>query len=251
MSEPPWIALLVAASVSIIAALFSFPYRYLRCWIDWSGIWGMIWIFGYFIVAGVGGLIGWLVGWLAGVQPTPVEAVNGLIYGAAGALAIGAQVKGRPSKETGDLRDVKSLLIRLLEYIENALDELTCDKAAQWLRTKTSRELVIAAWQIEARVMNEKMTTGAKKVILDRIVPAMEAIFDDKLEESDRGRRQEQLMDFCVRYYVSEHLGKPTLSVSGDAITPKRRQTAKDRRPATPGSPRRRVPRTSEASVSD
>lgn len=227
MDQPPWEAFPVAASISIFAATLSFPYKYIRCWSSWSGFWGVIWMIGYLLIAGIaGGGIGWLLGWLTNFQPTSIVWLNGFFYGAAGALAIGAQVKGQPKslKGAGELRDVQSLLLRMLSRIEQSLDELTYQRAKSWLKSqKSSREIALAVGEIKAYIEHEESLKNRRRVLLDSlIVPTLEALAG-ATEVSKANEYQGQLIEFSARFYVNQHLPKPKL-VMPTAIRPRTRK---------------------------
>ena len=215
MAQPPWEALPVAASISILAAALSFPYKYVRCWSTWSGAWGILWMIGYLLLAGIaGGGIGWIFGWVTSFEPTPNVWINGIFYGAAGALAIGAQVKGQPKslKDASDIRDVQSLLLRMLSRIEQTLDELTYQRAKGWLKgQKSSREIALAVRDIKAYIKNEESLKSRRKVLLDSLItPTLEALVN-ATDVSEINEHQGQLIEFCSRFYVEQHMPKPNL----------------------------------------
>lgn len=227
---PPWEALPIAALISILAAALSFPYKYIRCWTSWSGAWGFLWMFGYLLVAGAfGGGFGWLLGWLTNFQPTPNVWINGIFYGAAGALAIGAQVKGQPksSKGPGELRDVQSLLLRMLSRIEQTLDELTRECAKTWLKgQKSSREIALAASDIKAYILNEESLKAQRNKLLESLTSALESLAN-ATKESEIHEHQGKLIEFSSRFYVQQHIPKPKLVMpAGVRARPPRKEKA-------------------------
>jgi hypothetical protein len=174
----------------------------------------------YLLVAGaLGGGFGWLLGWLTNFQPTPNIWINGIFYGAAGALVVGAQVKGQPksSRRPGELRDVHSLLLRMLTRIEQTLDELTYERAKTWLKgQESSRELALAASDIKAYIQHEESLKARRKGLLELLTPTLESLVS-ATKESEIREHQGQLIEFSSRFYVQQHIPKPKLVMPGGA----------------------------------
>jgi hypothetical protein len=96
-------SLFTAIVTATVFALFGLPYKYYQCWFSFSRVGTVTGTVMYLSLAGgVGGLLGWLGAYLAHAQPTPNLALNGLLYGAAGTLALRAEFRTR-SKETAPI----------------------------------------------------------------------------------------------------------------------------------------------------
>src|SRR3954468_20477914 len=96
-------SLFTAIVTATVFALFGLPYKYYQCWFSFSWVGTVTGTVMYLSLAGgVGGLLGWLGAYLAHAQPTPNLALNGLLYGAAGTLALRAEFRTR-SKETAPI----------------------------------------------------------------------------------------------------------------------------------------------------
>src|SRR3712207_2157659 len=96
-------SLFTAIVTASVFALFGFPFRYYQCWFSFSRLGTVTGTLVYLgLAGGVGGLLGWLAAYLTHARPTPDPALNGLLYGATGALVLRAEFRTR-SKETGTI----------------------------------------------------------------------------------------------------------------------------------------------------
>lgn len=215
-TQPPDVSslpLLTAVPTAIVFAVFGFPFRYYRCWFSWNA-WGTL--FGitlYFLVAGGGGLLGWIFATLSGAHPTSSQLLNGLLYGFAGSLALRAEFGTRPQNAPEDqVYDPKSLLTKSVDWTVESLDDMIHRCAERWLRSLDDDPLILTAYQVHADVASKppgKLSDKAKAQTQARLVELMEKLAK-RPKKLERSEALAHLVDFCARYYKSEHLAKPT-----------------------------------------
>ena len=202
-------SLFTAMMTATVFALFGFPFRYYQCWFSFSRLGTVTGTVVYLSLAGgVGGLLGWLAAYLTRAQPTPNPALNGLLYGSVGALALRAEFRTR-SKETASIadqmRDARSALAKSVNWTAELLDEITYRKAEAWLLSLPDDRLNSEAWRIQAHIANQparSVTDKAKTEMFEKLVPAMEKLNDPAERKAGRAH----LVTFCAAYSSSEHL---------------------------------------------
>jgi hypothetical protein len=202
-------SLFTAIVTATVFALFGFPFRYYQCWFSFSRLGTVTGMLIYLSLAGgVGGLLGWLTAYFSHARPTPDPALNGLLYGVIGALALRAEFRTR-SKETTpiaeQIRDARSALAKSINWTAELLDETTYRKAELWLLSLPDDRLNCEAWRIQAHIANQparSVTDKVKTEMFQKLVPAMEKLNDPA--ENKAGRAH--LVTFCAAYYRSEHL---------------------------------------------
>lgn len=202
-------SLFTAIVTATVFALFGLPYKYYQCWFSFSWVGTVTGTVMYLSLSGaVGGLLGWLGGYLIQAQPTPNLALNGLLYGAAGTLALRAEFRTR-SKETApiadQMRDARSALAKSVNWTTELLDETTYRKAEAWLLSLPDDRLNCEAWRIQAHIANQParlVTDKAKTEMFEKLVPAMEKLNDPAEKRAGRAH----LVTFCAAYYRNEHL---------------------------------------------
>lgn len=223
------VSLLTAILTATMFAIFGFPFRYYQCWFSWGPGMTITGIAMYFFLAGAGGgFLGWGVATISRAQPTPNQLLNGVLYGLGGALALRADFGARPKRlPTDHLGGAKSILTASINWTAESLDEITRRRADARLRSLDQDLVIFEAYRIYADVANQpprKLTDKAKTEILKKLVETME-----ELAESPKKDKQMQaralLIDFCGRYYGSEHFPKPLLSKPSS--TRRRRNAAK------------------------
>ena len=126
----------------IVAGIFGFPFRYYQCWYSWSQLGTPLGIALYLTLAGAGGgFLGWGAAQLGGARPTSNPALNGILYGVGGALALRADFRSRPrSGAQNELRDTASILSTSMTWAANLLDDVAYRRASsgsEHCRTKT------------------------------------------------------------------------------------------------------------------
>ncbi len=205
-------SLATAVVVATFFAIFGFPYVYYRCWYSWGRLGTVLGLALYLLLAGGGGgLTGWAVGRLANAAPTSSAAVNGALYGVAGALAVRADFRTRRTKAPEQLRDVVSILGLSLDWTTALLDERTRQRALVWFTELNKDELQQGSFRIRAHLLNRQVSDKLKKESLARFVGALEQLQSEKGEESEEGRAL--LATFSADYCVAEHLPRDLFTV--------------------------------------
>jgi hypothetical protein len=215
-------SLLMAIVTATVFALFGFPFRYYQCWFSFSRVGTVTGTILYLALAGgVGGLLGWLAAYLGHAQPTPNAALNGLLYGVAGALALRAEFRIRAKEHgplTDQLKDARSALTKAINWTAELLDDTTYSKAETWLLSLPDDRLNSEAWRIQAHIANQPtrhVTDKVKNEMFAKLVPAMEKL--NIPAENKAGRAH--LVTFCATYYRNEHLPRtPRMTASRDRV---------------------------------
>ena len=89
------VAILTAATF----ALFGYPLSYYMCWFSWSKVASVLIYMVYLgLAGGGGGFIGWLAAEASHAKPTQLDWLNGILFGAAGALALRADFSQQPAQ---------------------------------------------------------------------------------------------------------------------------------------------------------
>jgi len=174
-------------------------------------------VFGYFVLAGGGGgLLGWLVAVLSKAQPTTSLAVNGVLYGAGGALALRADFRPRQHQATpADAAVAASLLARGLVWTENALDEMSRRGAQAWLQDLDDDALIEEAYSVSAHIAQRRsVPQRTREASLSLLVPAMEKV---RQGGGARVEGRAHLVTFCASYLIAEHLAKRPASTRARA----------------------------------
>jgi hypothetical protein len=215
-------SLLTAILTATVFALFGFPFRYYQCWFSFSRVGTLTGTAMYLSLAGgVGGMLGWLGAYLTHAQPTPNLALNGLLYGAGGAVALRAEFRTRSKEDApiaDQMRDARSALAKSVNWTAELLDETTYRKAEAWLLSLPDDRLNGEAWRIQAHIANQparSVTDKVKTEMFEKLVPAMEKL--NNPTENKAGRAH--LVTFCAAYYRNEHLPRtPQKARAGDRV---------------------------------
>src|SRR3954447_17805979 len=137
-------SLLTAIVTATAFAVFEFPFRHYQCWFSFSKPGTAAGSAVYLAVAGAGGgVLGWGAAALSGATPTPNAAVNGLLYGVAGALALRADfaAKPRPDAAPDQTGPARSVLRTSITWTAALLDDMTYRRAEGWLISLTDVDL--------------------------------------------------------------------------------------------------------------
>jgi hypothetical protein len=215
-------SLLTAIVTSTVFALFGFPFRYYQCWFSFSRVGTVTGTAMYLALAGgVGGLLGWFAAYLAHAEPTPNAALNGLLYGVTGALALRAEFRTRPKgggPVDDQLKDARSALTKGINWTAELLDDTTYRRAEAWLLGLPDDQLNSEAWRVQAHIAQQPPQAVSDKVKTDmfaKLVPAMEKL--NIPAEKKAGRAY--LVTFCAAYYRNEHLPRtPHVVASTDRV---------------------------------
>jgi hypothetical protein len=222
------VSLLTAILTALIFAAFGFPFRYYQGWSSWGGGRSLLASLAYFALAGGGGgLLGWGLAEISHAKPTANVALNGFLFGTAGALTLRADFTPRrtPQAKTDrtDMRNAASILAFGLQWTGTALDEITRRAMDTWLNGLTDDALLKQAHDIRAQLIQDRRTPASAKTTLNElIVPAMEKVRstgDERLE----GRAH--LVTFCGNYLLREHNPKPRMKSDYAVAEPNRKIT--------------------------
>lgn len=198
-----------AIVIATVFAIFSLPFRHYLCWYSWSRPGAIVGVTLYLILAGGGGgVLGWGAARLGHASPTSSAAVNGLFYGAAGAVALRADF--RVGRQSTQLKEAVTLLGVSLQWTKSFLDEVTLRRAQHWFMSLTTDQLRQQSWQIQGHIATRQLGDRAKKELFARFVPAAELMAEADLPKQAEGRAL--LATFCAGYCVGEHVAKPISS---------------------------------------
>ena len=212
-------SLLTAIITASVFALFGFPFRYYQCWFSYSKIGTTFGTLLYLAMAGGGGgLLGWSVAFTSQARPTASDALNGLLYGVAGAVALRADFRVRPKGSPPapeQFKDARSLLTTSINWTADQLDDITYRKAEMWLTGLSNQQLVNEALRVQAHIVDQParaVSDKAKNEMLGKLVPAMEKLANPP----ERSAGRAHLITFCASYYRKEHLPRtPHTAASG------------------------------------
>ncbi|GAB1689486.1 hypothetical protein KRM28CT15_12890 [Krasilnikovia sp. M28-CT-15] len=206
------VSLAVAIAVAAVFAVFGFPFRFYQCWFSWSRIGAPAGVLLYMALAGGGGGgIGWLTAYLANVPPSTAPVIDGLFYGAAGALAVRADFRSGPGVSRGpqEIRGAASLLGKGIEWTTGLLDEVTWRRVKYWLDDRTDDQLLVVAFDIVHEIKADSAVPApAKKVIGKEAVDAMQALHE-AADDVKRAEGRSRLAHFCRSQIVSQHITRP------------------------------------------
>ncbi|MDQ4032325.1 MAG: hypothetical protein M3332_08680 [Actinomycetota bacterium] len=214
-------SLFVAIIVAGVFSVFGFPFRYYQCWYSWSHLGTPLGIAVYLALAGAGGgFLGWGAAQLGGAQPTPNPALNGILYGIGGALALRADFRSRPRRNRvpNELRDTASILSTSMTWAANLLDDVAYRRALEWYGALSDRDLMKEARRICAHITTQPariIPDKAKKGLLGEFVPAMESLTKSMTRDDGRAR----LSTFCAKYCIEEHMPKIRQELNARPVT--------------------------------
>jgi hypothetical protein len=215
-------SLLTAILTATVFALFGFPFRYYQCWFSFSRVGTVAGTVIYLALAGgVGGLLGWFPWYVSKAHFTQSAALNGLLYGVGGALALRAEFRTRPKgagRVDDQLKDARSALTKGINWTAELLDDIAYRRAEAWLLSLPDDRLNSEAWRIQAHIAHQPPQAVSDKVkteMFAKLVPAMEKI--NIPAEKKAGRAY--LVTFCAAYYRNEHLPRtPDKTASTDRV---------------------------------
>jgi len=219
-------SLLIAIATAGVFAVFGLPYRHYQCWFSFSKLGTVAGTLLYLLLAGGGGgALGWGLATLANADPTTNMALNGVLYGITGALAVRADFAAGPRPDTArkdQLSDARSALSLSIKWTTSLLDEVAARRAEAWLIGMSDDQLSEEAFRVQANISRQPDTTDkVKKELSGMLVVNMEQLVDDNTRAAARA----QLINFCASYYMERHLAKtPRAAVRRRA--PRRRRAA-------------------------
>lgn len=209
-------SLLAAAITAALFATFGFPFRYYQCWSSWGGWRAWVLALGYFVIVGLGsGFLGWLFAQLTHAQPTDILVVNGVLYGAAGALAVRADFQSHhrsaspfPATAGGYHRATSSVLALSVKWLESALDDVAEQRIKSWHQELDDEALINQAYDIYMQTKQRKDTPAlARKTALKLLVEAIE-LLRSSIEQTRLEGRWE-LITYGTKYTINEHEPRP------------------------------------------
>jgi hypothetical protein len=106
------------------------------------------------------------------------------------------------------------MLTKSINWTAESLDDVTRRCADRWLRGLDDDALILEAYRVHADVANQpprKLSDKAKAETQSRLVELMEKLAQ-RPENLERSATVAHLIDFCARYYKSEHLARPPVS---------------------------------------
>jgi hypothetical protein len=223
------LSLIVAIIIACVFSVFGFPFRYYQCWYSWSRLGTPLGIALYLtLAAGGGGFLGWGAAQLGGAQPTSNPALNGILYGIGGALALRADFRSRPRRSgaPNELRDTASILSTSMTWAANLLDDVSYRRASEWFGALLDADLMKEAHRISAHITTQPariVSDKTKKALLGELVPAMESLTEPRNRDDGRAR----LFTFCAKYCIEEHISKIPRKPDAPPETPQRRRLIK------------------------
>jgi hypothetical protein len=212
------VTLTVAILTAAGCAIFGFPFRFYQCWFSWSRWGANAGITIYLLLAGGGGgMIGWLAALGAHASPSSQPAVDGILYGFGGALAVRADFRAQRQHAPRQIREAASALGKGIEWVTGLLDEVTQRKAKSWLKTLNDDQLLAVAvdiiQEIDARPSSE-IPAPTKKVMLRKITDAMTVVRSGAADDQ-RADARARLIQFGVVYFIGQHAAKPAVAPPG------------------------------------
>jgi hypothetical protein len=208
-------SLLIAVLTATFFAVFGFPYLFYHYWFSWDR-WGTV--AGstlYLLLAGVGGgLLGWSTAYAASAKLSDQFAVQGVLSGILGTLAMRADfgtTRARPTPpgtDAADARGALSLLGASLTWTTSLLDHRAGHQAERWYRALDDDALLLQAWDVYVHILDCELPARAKRELQKRLSTAMSMVRAgcDKTTH-DEGRAL--VVQFCVSYSGDQHLAKP------------------------------------------
>lgn len=222
------VALTVAILTATAFAVFGFPFRFYQCWFSWSRWGSNTGVLIYLLFAGAGGgLLGWLAAQGANAAHSSRPAVDGILYGIAGALVVRADFRSPRAAAPRQIREAASALGMGIKWSTDLLDEVTRRKAKFWLKTLSDDELMSVAVEITQEIEvapSSQIPANTKRATLRKITDAMELI-RSSAPDDHRAEARMRLIQFCVVYFVGEHAPKPSAAPAPAATAA--RDTAK------------------------
>jgi hypothetical protein len=216
-------SLVTAILTATVFASFGFPFRYYQCWYSWGGPRSYVAGLGYFAIAGGGGgLLGWLLAELSHAKPTANMAVNGFLYGAAGALALRADFRPRRTPQAkmdaAEIRNAAASILAIgLQWTGTALDEISRRQMTVWLKGLSDDDLIRQAYDVRATIRQDRRTpANTTRMVNELVVPAMESVRAKDPDKRIEGRAH--LVAFCQKYFLSEHMPKPAIPLHQDSV---------------------------------
>ena len=206
-------ALTVAILTATAFAVFGFPFRFSQWWFSWNRWGATAGILIYLLAAGAGGgLLGWLAAQGANAAHSPRPAVDGILYGIAGALVVRADFRSPRPAAPRHLREAASALGKGIEWSTDLLDEVTRRTAKSWLKTLTDDELMNVAVEITQEIEvapHSQIPAATKRATLKKITEAIELI-RSSAPDDHRAEARMRLIQFSISYFIAEHAPKPT-----------------------------------------
>ena len=200
---------MTAVLVASFFAVFSFPYINYRCWFSWSKLRATSGVALYLVLSGGGGgILGWGTALLSNARPTSSLALNGLLYGAAGTLALRADFRSGTSQRSGSrMSEMKSLLGLALAWITSMLDEATRRTAQRWFASRDDDGMRTSALQLKAHLFSSTASKKVRDEFLEQFVPPLENLKGTNGESREEARFQ--LAAFAADYCIAQHQDKP------------------------------------------
>jgi hypothetical protein len=215
-------AWLIAVAVAGVQALAGFPYSRYMWWNIWLSRRAYVFFFAiYLIFAGVGGaLVGRVIAFLSKVNTTGNWALDGVLYGAVGTIAIrasfGSSVRSTPNPKkvvaytshSFAMNQTISLLGGWIRWIEDALDKRAEAGIADWVyaaATKGDAHLLQISSKVWAHIRKrDDMNAQQRKGPLEIIKEARDGL---NVPET-RGDAVNQLVVYCADYMTSQQMDK-------------------------------------------
>lgn len=211
-----YVSLVTAVAVATVFGFFSLPYRNYHCWWSWTRA-GAITFTGIFLLlsGGGGGLLGWGAATLSKASPTGSPAMNGILYGLAGALALRADLRAGPAGQgesehshltNGPLSGSRSALGLALTWTTTGLYDKTRHSAESWYRARSNDELIGESQRLKAYLLEAGVSEEFKIEFLKRLTEAV-----TKLRSTDSSKQREGrilLSTFAASYCAGEYVPK-------------------------------------------
>jgi len=154
-----------------------------------------------------------LAGHVTHAKPTDSLAMNGFIYGAAGALTLRADFRPRRQAATKvpqaiDQQAATSILAVGLAWAEEALNEISERRIKAWHSGLNDDCLVGQAFDIYSQIKQDQVTPiRARKQTMALIVDVMDQVRSKDEEVHLEGRAY--LINFCTTYVLKQHNPRP------------------------------------------
>jgi hypothetical protein len=208
-----------AVLAATLYALFARPFGDYHYWFTWSRTAFTVGIVLYFLVAGLGaGALGFLAGLVSKASPTSWPAVNGVLFGLVGALAIRAEL-GAPRSRKSPTEGVSQQFAPAVTLLNvgtvwtfDMVDRLVVRAIERWLKSLTDQQLCAVALEAAQHVSQlVDVPDPAKVATLAGLTTPMEEL-RAKADESGRDEPRVRLRGFSLTLFKQYRWSRPLLS---------------------------------------
>jgi hypothetical protein len=208
-----------AVLAATLYALFARPFGDYHYWFTWSRTAFTVGIVLYFLVAGLGaGALGFLAGLVSKASPTSWPAVNGVLFGLVGALAIRAEL-GAPRSRKSPTEGVSQQFAPAVTLLNvgtvwtfDMVDRLVVRAIERWLKSLTDQQLCAVALEAAQHVSQlVDVPDPAKVATLAGLTTPMEEL-RAKADESGRDEPRVRLRGFSLTLFKQYRWSRPILS---------------------------------------